>query len=190
VRGEVDGRLLVNRGLCYCRDCQAFAHFLGRADEILHPRGGTDVVQVPPRAVTLTTGTKNLACMRLTDKGLLRWYASCCRTPLGNTLPHYRFSIVGLVDTCLRSAGAPALDESFGPVQMAINTKSSQGSPRPAEYGLFGGILRIVGSVAGAQVGGKYRQTPFYDAGTGEPVVEPHVLTRTEHDAVEAAVRG
>ena len=25
----------VNRAVCYCDDCQSFAHFLGRADDVL-----------------------------------------------------------------------------------------------------------------------------------------------------------
>ena len=29
--------------MCYCKDCQAFAHFLGKAGEILDERGGSDL---------------------------------------------------------------------------------------------------------------------------------------------------
>ena len=37
----------VNRVVCYCDDCQAFAHQLGRAD-LLDAQGGTDIIQVAP----------------------------------------------------------------------------------------------------------------------------------------------
>jgi len=40
----------VNRVICYCDDCQAFAHQLGRSD-LLDVHGGTDVVQVAPATV-------------------------------------------------------------------------------------------------------------------------------------------
>ena len=44
----------VNRVVCYCDDCQAFLHYLKRAD-LLDAHGGTDIVQVyseaPPRLV-------------------------------------------------------------------------------------------------------------------------------------------
>ena len=30
--GEVDVNTTVNRGICYCKDCQAFAYFLGAPD--------------------------------------------------------------------------------------------------------------------------------------------------------------
>ena len=32
------------RGVCYCRDCQAYAHFLRNTGGILDEKGGTDVV--------------------------------------------------------------------------------------------------------------------------------------------------
>jgi hypothetical protein len=35
LKGRVCRSHVANRCVCYCRDCQAFAHFLGRADEIL-----------------------------------------------------------------------------------------------------------------------------------------------------------
>src|SRR5215510_12810025 len=69
--------------VCYCRDCQVFARFLGRAD-VLNPAGGTDIVQMPAARVRLTEGTDAMRCLRLSNK-VLRWYTECCRTPIGNT---------------------------------------------------------------------------------------------------------
>ena len=45
----------VNRVVCYCDDCQAFAHQLGRAD-LLDAKGGTDIVQVAPASLTFPKG--------------------------------------------------------------------------------------------------------------------------------------
>jgi hypothetical protein len=73
VAGTVVASGRANHGVCYCDDCQAFAHFLGRAPEILDPRGGTEVVQVRPRDVTFSAGVDRLACMRLTAKGVVWW---------------------------------------------------------------------------------------------------------------------
>src|SRR6202011_2265415 len=39
------------RFVCYCKDCQAFARFLKRAD-VLDPAGGTDIFQMPPGRVS------------------------------------------------------------------------------------------------------------------------------------------
>src|SRR5512138_1159404 len=83
VRGISPGT--VNRMICYCDDCQAFLHFLERTD-LFEPHSGTEVVQLAPRVVTFDRGTDHICGMRLNPKGMHRWYASCCKTPLGNTV--------------------------------------------------------------------------------------------------------
>ena len=57
----------VNRVVCYCDDCQAFAHQLGRAD-LLNAQGGTDIVQVAPASLTFVKGQEHIAGVRLTPK--------------------------------------------------------------------------------------------------------------------------
>jgi hypothetical protein len=37
----------VNHVVCYCADCQAFIHHLGRSD-LLNAHGDTDIVQIAP----------------------------------------------------------------------------------------------------------------------------------------------
>src|SRR5262245_27846255 len=89
--GEVRGLLkspssqTVNRVVCYCDDCQAFAHQLRRAD-LLDAHGGTDIIQVAPAALELVQGKSRIAGLRLTPKGLYRWHTTCCHTPVGNTV--------------------------------------------------------------------------------------------------------
>ncbi len=73
VKGLVANPRSANHCICFCKDCQAFAHFLGRPGEILDERGGSEILQTLPKSVTLTEGSGSLACMRLTRKGLLRW---------------------------------------------------------------------------------------------------------------------
>ena len=57
------------RFICYCKDCQAFAHFLERL-EVLDPAGGTDIFQMSPARVKLTAGTDAVRCLRLSEKGV------------------------------------------------------------------------------------------------------------------------
>ena len=83
------------RFVCYCKDCQAFARFLERAD-VLDPAGGTDIFQMPPGRVRLTAGTDALRCLRLSNK-VLRWYTNCCRTPIANTAARPHFPVIGVV---------------------------------------------------------------------------------------------
>jgi hypothetical protein len=205
LKGLVHELHTTNRAVCYCRDCQAFAHFLGRADEVLDERGGSDIIQVAPRHVVFTQGIGTLACMRLTPKGLMRWYAACCKTPIGNTLPTRKVSYVGLVHTCLegKASGARAgaaqgeaagsksssLDEVFGPVRSWVNTGGARGEPKPKVVG-HGRVIRwFFRTVPIARFNGNYRKTPFFDVTTGRPVVAPRVLTEAEHAEVMAAVR-
>ena len=179
VKGHVSDPQRVNRAVCYCRDCQAFAHFLGRGGDILDAQGGTDVIQTLPARVVFTDGREVLACMRLSKKGLMRWYTTCCNTPIGNTLPDFRFSFVGLIHSCLENGGVP-LDASFGPVRMWINTKSAKGNPAPRSIGVISGITGLLAMVARARIDGSYKRTAFFSVDSGAPIAVPKILSHDE----------
>jgi hypothetical protein len=188
VKGFVDDPRSANRGVCYCKDCQAFAHFLGRPSEILDERGGSDVIQTLPKNVTFTQGTEALACMRLTEKGLYRWYAGCCNTPIGNTLGSPKISFVGLVHTCLETPDTP-LQDSFGPVRVWVNTKGAKGNPKPKTVGIGTAILWFISAVLKARIDGSYKHTPFFLVDKGTPIVPPRVLSSGELASVMHAVK-
>src|SRR5690349_24000361 len=101
LQGEVEAARVAARAVCYCKDCQAFARFLKTQDVVLDAAGGTEVEATLPAAVRFTHGLEHLACMSLSPKGIYRWYASCCNTPVGNTPRDPKMSYVGLVRTCL-----------------------------------------------------------------------------------------
>jgi hypothetical protein len=183
VRGVVTQPPSANRAVCYCRDCQAFAHFLGRTDDVLDANGGTDIIQTLPASVTITQGSGELAAMRLSDKGLVRWYAKCCSTPIGNTMADYRISFVGLVHNCLESPGS-SLDRSFGPIRMVSFPKRAKVKVRSTPLGITVGMLRLLTMMAGARMSGAYRRTPFYSKDTGAPIVTPKILSADEREAV------
>jgi hypothetical protein len=178
----------VNRAICYCRDCQAFAHFLGRPNEILDSKGGSDVVQTTPSRVTFTDGVEMLTCMRLTPNGLMRWYARCCNTPIGNTVANFKVSFVGLVHNCLENGGR-SLDDSFGPVRMWVNTKAAMGEVQSSSWvAMGGGVTRILGMLLRARLNGSYKRTMFFSPQTGAPVAQPKILSREERDRLMQAV--
>ena len=83
-RGIASSR--VNRVMCYCHGCQAYARALGRYEAIMDELGGTDVFQMSPRDLKFFTGVEHLAYMKVTEKGALRWYAKCCQTPIAHIL--------------------------------------------------------------------------------------------------------
>jgi len=187
LKGYVSRSPAVNRCVCYCRDCRAFAHFLGRPGDILDVSGGTDVIQTRAASVAFTQGKETLACMRLTPNGLLRWYSTCCNTPIGNTLANSKISFVGLVHNCLEGGG-PTLQESFGPVQAHVNTDSTHGKVRSSSLALITVILRVIALVTRARLDGSYKNSPFFAAGSGDPVAVPKVLSRGERDQLLQAV--
>ncbi len=187
LKGYVSHPERVSRGVCYCKDCQAFAHFLGKTGDILDEMGGTDVIATLPKYLTFTQGFEALACMSLTEKGMLRWYARCCNTPIGNTPGDFRFSFVGLVHTCLEDPSR-TLESSFGPVRMRVNTRNAKGRPKSMPISTVASVLRFSISLVHARLDGSYKRTPFFAPDRGTPVISPKVLTSSERDRVMNAV--
>jgi Family of unknown function (DUF6151) len=121
--------------------------------------------------------------MSLSEKGLLRWYTACCRTPIGNTPRDPKLSYVGLVHSCL--AGSPIeLNAAFGPTKVAINTASANGAVNSTPWPTFRAMLKIMRNVLGSRLSGKYRDNPFFIHGTAEPLAAPQVLTLTERQVL------
>jgi hypothetical protein len=178
LQGHVDLPSPANRVVCYCRDCQAFAIFLGRAAETLDPQGGSDVIQVLQAKLKFTRGMDSLACMRLSHTGLLRWYARCCNTPIGNTLADPRISFIGLLHDCLGEE--PSLSASFGPVSMRSFTGSAMAKVPSSKIGFLLGVRRIAAMVIRARIDGSYRRSPLFDGTTRAPIVEPRILSLEE----------
>ncbi len=189
LQGKLSRPVRLTRTLCYCQDCQVFAHFLQRPADILNAQGGTDIIQTLPCYIHFSQGSEYLACVRLSPTGLLRWYASCCNTAIGNTLPDQKKSFVGLVHCCLPQQSPATLDSSFGPVQAVVNTAGASGQTPVAAYGLWRVLWAIIRMMLMARLSGGYKNTPFFQPQTGLPVVQPRVLSKTERHALQAAVQ-
>lgn len=182
VRGEMDtGRAYV-RATCYCKDCRAFARFLGQPG-VLDASGGTDIVATAPAAVRFTAGSEHVTCMSLSPKGLLRWYASCCRTPLGNTPRDPKVLYAGVVTACF-DAAPQVVDAEFGPRgRIVLHTGSATSPVRATPLGFLTGGLRILAGLIGALLR-RERTSPFFDA-SGRPLREPDVISREQRAALE-----
>jgi hypothetical protein len=149
--------------------------------------GGTDVIATLSKYVTFTQGLEALACMSLTETGMLRWYASCCNTAIGNTSRNFKVAHVGLVHTCLKDP-SKTLESSFGPVRMRVNTKSAKGKPGTMPMSTIASVLRFMSSLIYARLDGSYKLTPFFDPDRGTPVTSPKILTGIERDRVMSTV--
>ena len=150
---------------------------------MLDDYGGTSLIQVSPSRLTITLGAQHLACVRLTDRNLLRWYASCCGTPIGNTPGAHRLHVLGLIDACLDISTVDVpVAEALGLVRARAFKRFTSGdrsviNAMPGSFWPYalGGIRRILGGI----LTGAYKVTPFFDD-SGRPIAEPHRLTREE----------
>jgi hypothetical protein len=187
LRGYISHPRKANRAVCYCKDCQAYAHVLGRSGDVLDEMGGTDVIATLAKYVAFTQGIEALACLSLSPNGLLRWYANCCDTPVGNTPRNAKVSYVGLVHTCLEDPST-TLESSFGPVRMRVNTQSARGKPNSTPIRTAACVVRLATSLLRARLDGGYKATPFFLPERGTPVAPPRVLTADERARVMNAL--
>ncbi len=190
--GQVTGALeevspsVVNRLVCYCHDCQAFAYFLDQEAEVLDEHGGTEIVQMSPSRFRIDQGLDKVACMRLSDKGIFRWYASCCNTPLGNT-GDVSLPFVGVIHSCLPGQGDAQKESAFGKIRGAVHGRFARGDYDPGSMppSLIARFMKVIlkGKLTGEQ-----KRALFFDATTGQPRVIPKVLSPAEHEALMARV--
>lgn len=178
-----------NHLVCYCDDCQAFVHFLGHAADHTDAHGGTEILQTSPARVSIEEGGDQLACVQLRPKGLLRWYAGCCRSPIGNTQASGRMPFVGLFASAFRPRSAE-VETALGPIRARVNARFAQGDRSELEAS-EGWSLPMIFSFArivlGAWVRGDARRSPFFDPETRAARAVPRVLTEAERAEVEAA---
>jgi hypothetical protein len=173
-----------NRVVCMCDDCQAYAHWLGRADVIMDANGGTDVFQMLPSQVKITAGHEHIRCVRLTEKGLMRWYAGCCKTPMCNTLASSRGPFIGVPHTFMDHASdGCSREEAVGPI--LARTQARYGHPPlpPDSHpsGPLWLIFRFGWQLLRGLLTGGYKPSPVFDA-SGKPIVEPTVISREERE--------
>jgi hypothetical protein len=172
----------INHCFCYCDDCQAFAHFLGRADDVLDAHGGTEIVQMSQGNVSFTAGADKVAAITLTPKGLVRWYASCCRTPIGNTMGSSALPFIGVI-----RAAIDAPQATLGPIRGRGYAKSAKGGraavPKDGLPELVM-VARVFAKLIGWRLRGDHKRSPLFDAATGRPLAQAHVLTPSEREAL------
>ena len=163
------------RIICHCRDCQAFVRHFDRDAEILGDHGGTDIVQTAPDRLTVASGRENLAALKLTEKGVTRWYAACCGTPLANTPGTAPF--VGLL---VHNLDAAKRETALGPPLGHVFVKSAIGDTRDLKAVSPLSIIRPLLRMVAAWMRGANKHSPFVDAASGTLICKPHPLTEDE----------
>lgn len=182
-----------NHVVCYCDDCQLFAHYLGRANDILDPHGGTDILQMSPAHLRIDKGADRVACLRLRPKGLFRWYTECCKTPIGNTLPTSKVPYLGMVThLLLRSLGDQERENALGEVQLRVHTRFAKGDVSGARCHERIPLIKffpLAGKLIRWRLQGGMTPSSFFNE-KGKPVSEPHILAGNElNEAISSRMR-
>ena len=138
---------------------------------MLDDNGGTHICQTVPGHLHIVRGQDQIRALRLSPRGLIRWYAGCCNTPLANTLPKTTLPFVGLI--------APVPGEDFGEVKGRVNTQRTRGAVK--EFGFEASGATLIARAIGAFFTSK-TASPFFDS-DGAPIVVPTVLSLAERNA-------
>lgn len=167
--------------VCYCNDCRDYAHALERPD-LLDQNGGAEIFQTAPSRLSFSSGFDKARCLRLSDKGMLRWYAGCCNTPIANVMASSGFPIVGMVSAII------AIDDTsvLGPITR-VQARFAKGVP-PADAersASLATIARVVRFLIAGRLRGAHKPNPFFVE--GRPAVTPRVLSSAERDALRVA---
>jgi hypothetical protein len=111
---------------------------------------------------------------------MIRWYASCCRTPIGNTLATTAMPFVGVI-----KAFIDAPSTALGPLRGRSFAKSAKGGRvAVSKDGLpeLVMIARVLAKVLRWRLRGDQRRSPLFDAATGQPRVAARVLETAERE--------
>ena len=172
-----------NHIVCYCRDCRAFARACG--EDALDDAGGLGLYQTTIGKVAITRGAEHLAAMRMTRRGPVRWYASCCDTALAVTMPSPAIPFSSLVTASVRADGGD--ERALGPVRGAAFADQAKGKPRVAPL-KGAGMLAILANFArlmlGARRRGEHKRSAFH--ANGKPIAEPRTPEGEEREALYA----
>lgn len=162
---ESDSRLV-----CYCASCRKFAEDTGAADT-LDAAGGSDLLQTAVERVRIVKGADKLAWTRITPKGPLRWFATCCGAPVANTLstrqiPFVTLMVPGFVDP----SGLPEISGRVNRKSATARIEGDAGNPNKAIRAFLWRALK-------SRLTGGWKKHPFFTA-DGRPIADGPVAPK------------
>jgi hypothetical protein len=154
---------------CYCHDCRAAQLYFGQPDPAPGP---VDILQMSPEDIRIDSGAEHLALMQLSPKGMLRWYADCCNAPIATTSRTAKFPFAGFIVKRIADPDplGPVTTRGFVPKP---DGKQSHDKIRYAAVGLLSRLMK-------SWTSGNWRNTPFFNIDSGDPVVPPKILSKSE----------
>ncbi|MCA0927492.1 DUF6151 family protein [Ruegeria profundi] len=154
---------------CFCRDCRAAQLYFGQPGPAPGP---VDILQMSPEEIRIDKGAEYLALMQLSPKGMLRWYAKCCNAPLATTARTVKVPFAGFIANRFVDPGG------LGPITTRGFVPQPDGKQKHENlrYAVVGMLRRL----AKSWVSGSWKNTPFFDCDSGEPVAVPIILSKAE----------
>ena len=190
--GEVDGWIAQagpregDHVVCYCTDCQYFANHLGAGQRVLNPAAGTALFQSRCARMHLRKGRDKLACVHLTKKPTLRWYATCCSTPMFNTYANGR---IPYVTTLTANCDPERRGKLLGPAIGHLFTNEPIADPGNVHRMSLAKLMRrFFRRMIKDVVSGDRRRSSLFDATTLEPIAKPNRLADMK-DAASASTK-
>ncbi|HCH62820.1 MAG: hypothetical protein CL927_18245 [Deltaproteobacteria bacterium] len=186
--GSVRGTLLdvapstVQNLVCHCIDCRSTLRHLGRANDLLTEHGGTAVVHSTPARMQITHGHTHVGLLRLSPKGLLRFYATCCNTPIASMLDDPRQAFVSIA-RCILPSDA---DTHLGPA-VGVRGRSAIGNLRTldAAHNVPAWLVARIGwRLAKQRLQGQARPSAFH-AADGTCIAVATILTLEQRTAAQ-----
>ena len=167
--------------ICHCTDCQDLTRHLGHAD-MLDAHGGSALYQSRCARLRIDTGRERLACVHLTDKPTLRWYAACCGMPLFNT---YANGKLPYITTQLAACDPATRAALVGPPRGHLFTGDGTGDTSALPKMSMGQLMRrFFPRMLKDLISGDRRRCALFDVKTLAPIVQPHRLTDKERRAL------
>lgn len=175
--GSVTGRL-VGAGpragdhvVCHCSDCRSFATRLGAAHRVLDEAGGTALYQTRCARMRIDSGREHLACLHLTAKPTLRWYAGCCDTPMFNT---YKDGRVPYITTLVANCDPGRRDQALGaPVGHLFTDEATGDVAHLKPMSMARMMRRFFPRMIADIVAGDRRRSALFDPQTLKPIATP-----------------
>ncbi|SMX37644.1 DUF6151 family protein [Octadecabacter ascidiaceicola] len=153
---------------CHCDDCRRAIVWLGHDDP---GPDGVCYFQTAPNRVTFAKGEDSLAVFTWKSEKLLRWYASCCNTPLFNTMSTPKIAFASLLVSRTQDTSP------FGPIKGHAFISKPNGKTGHTGLGDF--IWGMLKRTTHARVTGKWRETPFFNA-DGMPAASVQTLSHED----------
>jgi len=163
---------------CHCIDCRAAEVYLDQPDPA--PRA-IQLFQTTPDRFHFDQGFDKLSVFSFGETNLLRWYASCCGTPMFNTLRKPKLAFASIMTRTLSDPAPLGPIVGTGYIPTPSGKLRNEGLPRL----IWGALSRA----AGAKVTGRWTVNPFIDPDTATPKRPVHIVPRDQRKAITEALR-